>query len=323
MRALKGVVRSAMQAYDFPVRLPASLSVHRPPLEETRRYQLFGTPLRTSDLGTFYDTITTALYGGQICGNTPVHFSFFNGGEPFYADIFDAANKALRESKACNSTHTLVLKDNQRRNYLLLQGNHPDWTVSHSVYRHGVSGILSYKGSEHDLYKDLSGQTAFSVVLPGSVIEACGTVHRDTDDAFLTSRCTGYPSRHAAGREVPPSMRVSSRLVNLLFSNPREALAKLGLDPDRYDVNRYRTHDGMNIKRRDDEHDPESERTYFVKSFPVVELTDRDRVNWARTLGERLVLAEGCSDTSLESSLPAPTLGASPAQVPNGGLVFI
>ena len=308
MRALKGVVAQALREHAFPVRLPVQVSVHRPPLDQTRQYRLFGTPLHTSALGTFYDVVTAALYGGTICGNKPLQVPYFNGDESFFADIFDPVTKAIRESKACNSTHTLVLKDGQRRNYLDIQGNHPDWSVSHSIYRHGVSGILSYTGGEHELYRDLSQQTAFSVVLPASVIEAFGTVRKDDDGTYLTSRCAGYPRRHEGGNDVPPSMRVSSRLVNLLFSSPHEALRKLDLEPNRYRIDRYRTHGGLNIKRREDDQDPTSERTYFVHPFPIVELVDLDHTRWARDLGDKMTRTQGCSDVERELSLPAPSL---------------
>ncbi|MEK6858762.1 MAG: hypothetical protein AABX53_02520 [Nanoarchaeota archaeon] len=308
MRALKRVVAQALREHTFPVREPVHFSLLRPPPECTRQFRLFGAPIKTSILGTFYDTVTAALYGGEICGNRALQVPYFNEGEPFFADIFDPVRKTVRESKACNSTHTLVLKDKQRENYLGLQGNHPDWSVLHYVYRHGVAGIVAYEGTEHMLYADLSQQTAFSVVLPSSIIESLGEVRKDTDDVFLVSHCEGYARRHKDGNDVSPSMRVSSRLINLLFSSPEDALRKLALDPDRYGVDRYLTHGGLNIKRRDDENDPATERAYFVKPFPVVAFTDRNHEPWARDLGEKMVRLEGCSDVERGSSLPAPRL---------------
>jgi hypothetical protein len=222
-------------------------------------FAFHGSAVSQSIMGLFFELAGRGFYGGNIYGSRrslPASYPMFKSNP----DTVDLREKSLREHKGCCTKRTLILRDGQIEGYQDDQADHPDWDIRTSLFRHGLGGIRSFKGGEHELFKQISQRTVYEVDLPLPLLIALHEGYKHNNGVILGSRCDNG--------NYPPSTRVSSGFMNLLFLNPFDALKRLNLNPDDYQVTRLVSPEKFTVVDNQ------------LKPFPILRIDHVDLSKW-------------------------------------------
>tara|TARA_Y100000310_G_scaffold345406_1_gene464626 strand:- start:15304 stop:16209 length:906 start_codon:yes stop_codon:yes gene_type:complete len=227
-------------------------------------------------MGDFYEALDICLYGG-MSGRT-YHVALIDAygrpakvnGKPtreVKPDIYDPDHKEFRELKACNSTHSFNILDEQMMGYCGLQNLKPDHTIYFTIYRQGFQGIKSAEITEPELFKELSESTTYSVTLPLSVIIALHKLGRTRDP--------GLVRRYEKPRIEKPGVKlyqdctvIHTTTIDALMSTPEEILTELKLHPGSYFIERVLSPRRITISGN------------HISPFPILKIEDRDHQAW-------------------------------------------
>lgn len=210
-------------------------------------------------MGRYYEFMTQAFYGGKLSDLKYFENSKQNGQRTFWSikpDIIDDAKRKIGESKACVSGYRLHLLDKQLEKYESIQYDNPDSIVYFAVYRHIFRGIKStWRGSEQELFKELSKKTMFSLVLPLSIILRL----YKSDNQNLISRYDG--------ELFDKCTSIKSQTLNSFLTEPKEIINQLGFS-DNFDI--VRSLSPKNFRTNKNK----------VKQFPIVIISDKNHEKW-------------------------------------------
>lgn len=217
-------------------------------------------------MGRYYEFVTQAFYGGKL-SDLRYFDNKNNEQEELFLikpDIIDNKRKKIAESKACVSGHKLNLMDEQIERYKFLQYDNPDSIVYFAVYRHILMGIKSkYKGSEDELFKELSKKTKFSIVLPLSIILS-----------LYESRNQEVVSRYD-GEKFSKCTSLHSPTINRFLTEPKKVINQLGLNLNNFVFNRFLSPKDFIVNETK------------IKRFPLVIISDVNHEDWVSKFKEQ------------------------------------
>lgn len=215
-------------------------------------------------VGAFYEGVTRALYGGKL-NDTKIDIEFENGevaNRSIKPDINDRINGLERESKASNYDTECKIMTRQLDGYKFLQYSNPELQYLFSFFRYSLSGIEKQERTEEEVLKMLLGQTLYLVNLPFSVVQKIDQTPRVGDRKI--SR------RHIQkeGTKYPDCLCINPHTLNGFLLEPEKTLDILGLDADRFEVQRRYYSGTITINRR------------RFKPFPILTIIDRKYAEW-------------------------------------------
>lgn len=209
-------------------------------------------------MGTFYEGLTAALYGGDVCVSERLPGSDEEEG-CVTPDVVNHGTRQYFEVKSVCSGQHCMLQDYQLEGYGRLLEYHREYTLSFAVYRHTVRGIKStWKGTASELFQALGEGTLYLVILPYDVVAQMHT-------AANGSSCLVYRFQ----KERSPFGRCTSVLastVTRLFTEPEEILQLVAGE----EVSRYRVERLLSPKV--------TCNGYVVRPFPIVSVEDTTAV---------------------------------------------
>ena len=214
-------------------------------------------------MGWFYEILTALLWGGRVLNQRPINISGRNGDELVVKPDVWHNQFSIGESKACRTGHSCNLYDRQINRYRELQYNNPSYRIYFAFYRHHHKKIHSWKGTEKELFQDLAGATAISMVLSFSIVE------KMYESIKKAGRLIDVGVRYDVGYEHPRCV-VSSPALNRFFFEPRRMLKYIGLDPEDYFIRYHILASNLYIDGA------------RVNRFPIVRIKDKKHNEWFR-----------------------------------------
>lgn len=237
---------------------------------QTRFKGNYPTPSQRSFvMGGFYEYVNWALYGGKL-NDVRFDIDWENGDvgeESIKPDVI--SDGVIWEVKACCSGHSCNLMNRQLEGYRSLQYSSPEKRVLFSFYRHFLHGIKSKRTKnllEADIMDELSKKTYFSIVLPFRVIlqmqQRPVIDGRDGNPDVVMARL------YEGGKEWPDCLCINSPTINRFLTDPEQNLRYLDLDPNDFEIERYRSPGNLSINRK------------RVNPFPIVRIIDKNHDQW-------------------------------------------
>lgn len=217
-------------------------------------------PMLHVSMGYFYELLTTALFGGVCQTNIYRNDTDEDDDGLIKPDVVTNRNHIL-ESKANRSGHQLLLLDSQIDRYRYLQSRHPAPRIYFVIWRHIFANVKSFKGSENDLWHELSRKTVLGVVLPFSIILRMHDHGSSGENPLLTIR---YDNRRFSCYNC---VRIRSPFTNSFYDNPDAAIASIGLEPKMFRWRRW------NLPKV-------TINMVTVQRFPLVVIHDLDHDKW-------------------------------------------
>jgi hypothetical protein len=257
---------------------PVHLDFSRPQIDPLERPQLslFGPSPNSTSMGTYFELLTQAMYGGVLRNKIQLEHP---NGDPLgetQPDLINYDTKEMWEIKACRSGSHCPLRDGQMEKYLHLQRNYPEFTIHFVFYRHSLKGIEHFEQGEDALYRRLTLGIYHAVSLPLSVIMAMHDPTVRRHDALY---------RYGGSQKYKSCTTVRSQTLNAFLVDPEHALATFDLD-----------HESFVIQRSFSPHRFAFEGLY-VKPFPLTVMTDKYYGEWVDSL---LTTQEQVATTSFD-----------------------
>jgi len=170
-------------------------------------------------MGQFYEHLTKALFGGQLCDSI-IECKNGKGRSGIKPDIIDRPNEIAIESKANRSGHHMNLLDDQMESYRLFQTLNESYTIYFVFYRHGYKRIKSIKESLADLHKNLSQKTYAAIKLPFDIVY---TMWKHKGFKRYVQKTWHYCTI------------INSTFMNMFLFEPQKALTTIGLNLNEFD----------------------------------------------------------------------------------------
>lgn len=226
--------------------------------------------LRTR-IGTFYEILTSAIFGGRWLGTTN---AANNGNGLFQPDVI--SKEKIIESKSVCWKEALKLVDFQMDQYLLQQCDdfyQNPHRIFFSIFKYDVKNPLSYfqktKGNHlENMVKTLSENTSFLLFLPFSVVSA---LHNPEGEISEEKKL--YYSRYE-DEGFDTLTRLKATGMKELLVSPEKVLDIYGLNPEEYQIVKTRLSNGVKINQN------------RVKPFPILFIEDKDYDSWLEKFRE-------------------------------------
>ena len=214
-------------------------------------------------LGYFYELVINCLFGGKVLNhiylpNREENESGVNLTKP---DV--VTPDRILESKASRTGRHINLWRDQVNRYKRLQTENLNVEVHYAAFRHNFKAIMSYQGTEEELYRSLATEHTIScVMIPLRLVCALN----DSLDVVLVRQ---YNKPNTYGSVT----KVTSPTINGLMLDPAPIINELGFDPAEFEIERY-----ISPKVIIDNN--------IVRSFPLTVITDIYNPQFARELDE-------------------------------------
>ncbi len=249
VNSLRGSYSQSHVPYSSAVIIPSNVDLSAPLTKPTSRAIL---------MGKFYEHLTAALYGGDVCVT-----EFLAGADEekeddcmkITPDVVNNNTRRYFEVKGVCAGQHCMLQDYQLEHYEQLLGARSGYDLSFAFYRHNLHGIKStWEGNSEELLTALAAKTLYLIVLPYSAI---------TQMHGMINGSHALVSRFQ--KEGSPFDRCTSVLASTLtrlYTEPEEILQQIaGEDISQYNICRFVS-------------EPISISGYVVPSFPIVFVED-------------------------------------------------
>lgn len=216
-------------------------------------------------LGRFFEIVTRGLYGGKL-NDKKFGISYSNGrvfeDHTIKPDVVDTRRGIRWESKGSYCHRTCDILRSQFEGYKSLQYDSHDKIFCFALYRHSLDEVKKRRRTEEEIISGLAERTAFSIVLPLSVIIAL----RDISSHVL-ERMVNIQKTDASGRYLG-CLKINISTMSRFLTDPDQNLEYLRLDPDKFLIERYI-----------------SPGKFFVggnglNQFPIVKITNKSHPEW-------------------------------------------
>jgi len=253
MGSLEDVVNSLRESYT-EIYHPHSLTGVIP-LTEELGVLLKKPTARAILMGRFYEHLTAALYGGDVCISEILPGGDEDENDTITPDVVNNSTKRYFEVKGVCAGQHCMLQDYQLDHYEQLLRARPGYDLSFAFFRHTLHGIKStWSGNSEQLLSELAAKTLYLVVLPYSAI---------TQMHGMVNGSKALVSRFQ--KEGSPFDRCTSVLASTLtrlYTKPEEVVEQVaGEDVSRYTLSRYVSA-------------PISLSGFLVPAFPIVLVED-------------------------------------------------
>lgn len=201
-------------------------------------------------LGTLYERIGLAIYGGTHQDNRWV----LNGHreqELIVPDVVTPEGPIEYKARFEGTEH--LLKDRQVAKYWLDQTESPGDSFRFMFFDHPIRRIGQFYGNRAELVERIVDGTSAGYVLP---LRAVIALHALPIMNYETELCSRNDSK------LKPSTRLHASLFYRLMNDPEGVLTEARLDPGEFELNFWRSPEGLNLEGRE------------IRSFPIVEVKD-------------------------------------------------
>ncbi len=180
-------------------------------------------------MGVFYELLTMGLFGGRLYDSVKSSAKDHYRGW-IQPDVLNEEDSETIESKGCRIGHQLYLQEHQIKKYHMFQILYPEQKIYYAIWRHSFRGIMNCGLGAPELFSELSKVTRAGMLLPFSIImRIYETDNKDKGVTYYDNRVFGNGAK------------VSSTLLNNFLFKPREIITDLGLEPDRFEMDRRLT----------------------------------------------------------------------------------
>ncbi len=243
-------------------------------------------------MGRFFEYVTAGLYGGRLGdivelseiqnGNGAPPSDIGRGAELDMSgiakpDVVNDEEGTMFESKACRSGQTCKLNDEQIDFYRALQSAETRPKIYHAVYRHRLHGIKSeWEGTPEELFTDLSGRIAYSLVLPFRLVLSFFDLGNRSKYTYrYTEKNTNSPHNFYTCTCIKASG------LTALFKDPAEVIENINLDVRSFGIRRTMSPSKFYIDGNK------------IRQFPVVFITDMEHERFAAMTAEQYAEEQG------------------------------
>lgn len=253
----------------------------------------------TITLATFYELLTTGLYGGRMFNHLYVlardgsvvrresnlSLNGFATYEPIITlvkpDIIDQEHHWVGEVKAYRSGKHYKLRDNQMAGYVKLQQTMPSETsIDYIIYRHTVhdfpssSKHLERRYSDEELFSALAQRTAHSIILPFNLVYLLHTIRGDSDWVYRDEGKIEQPKTEFGSTMQfrDPGTCLRSQSANKILVDPEGFLEAQHLNLNDYEIERLRAPDDFYFG------------DFRVTPFPITLIRYKHYKEWAQRL---------------------------------------
>ena len=162
-----------------------------------------------------------------------------------------------------------------------------------AFYRHSFKSIKSYRANENELFKDLSGKTLCSIVLPLSIILSLYQSRNNN----LVYRYDGERSYHCTS--------IRSLTLNKFLNFPEDIINTLELNSEDYIYQKVLSPKDFFIEGNK------------INQFPIIVISDKEHEKWVKGFieGDYNMKEDGCFDV-VEEELEGVTEGLGDPAIP-------
>lgn len=238
------------------------------PLQEGMDFGSFGYTSRGLKIksGYFFERLTRLIYGGKIDNLKEILDGGYNGRTK--PDVIDTGKNLARETKSVGPGGFVELQDPQMARYSCIKlgvcdGLDSDPSIRFEFFRHGVRGLekIMREKDVSGMVGSLAQNTRFLLSLPFQIVFEIW--HPENS----------YKKRGKCETRTPHTRFYSTEL-NYFLAYPEEAIASYDLDPDSFEIHKFKFPGGVLAN----EHE--------IKTFPILLIRDKNPKKFNREFME-------------------------------------
>mgnify|MGYP001560874207 CR=1 FL=1 len=231
---------------------------------EVQQLFYFGKVHINEILRDFYEHLAQAIFSGNLRNRQ------IENGEDVAPDLTDHPRRRYIEVKAVGHTKRVMLKGEQIDKYANIQTSESFLTrIYFNLFRYSTRGIVKRTEGmrEDDIIQFLAQDTKFMVGLPFSIVYK---IHSE-----------GYKGHDLASRTYgvggAPCTNLSTRGIDLFFSNPEQVIESFHLNPEDFLIRRTKIAEGVTVN------------SYPLAPFPMtlIKASDSYHKKFVRQLEEK------------------------------------